>query len=74
MLLIPMDGPESIPCTVRCVCCWAWEHSENAYADIKGEPFKSFYCASCFATLNGQPNVVVMTREEFFAKVENAHV
>jgi len=73
MLLIPMDGPDSIPCIVRCFRCRRHEHSPKAYADIKGEPFKSFYCASCTATLNGQSNVVVMTREEFCALIENAH-
>jgi hypothetical protein len=68
MLLIPMDGPNSIPCIVRCKNCSKHVHSSEANADIKGEPFKAFYCKACTDFTK------FMTREEFFAKVENAHV
>ena len=73
MLLIPMDGPDSIPCIVRCVRCQRHEHSASAYADIKGEPYKAFYCSTCTAILKKYESVPVMTREEFFARIENAH-
>lgn len=68
MLLIPMDGPESIPCTAQCLSCGARKNSSLLYADIEGEPYKAFYCrdtADCVPT-----NATVMTREQFFAMKE----
>ena len=66
MLLIPMDGPDSTPRIVRCVSCKKHVHSSEAHADIKGEPFKAFYCVPCVIDLRWDSNVVTMTREEYF--------
>lgn len=70
MLLIPMDGPDSIPCNVTCVACGLRKNSGYMYSDIEGEPYKAFYCAdkpSCIPT-----NATVMTREQFFAMKEGS--
>jgi hypothetical protein len=72
MLLIPMDGPYSPECIVRCKSCDKHVSSRDASADIKGEPYRSFYCPECVQVLRPSKFVKVMTREEFFAKVENA--
>ena len=74
MLFIPMDGPESTPCIVRCAGCTSREQSSNMHADIKGEPFKAFYCHDCVRDFMRKGKAIVMSREEFFARIENAHV
>lgn len=67
MLMIPMDGPESIPCIAICLGCGERKHSSTLLADITGEPFKAFYCPPCVPQ-----GATVLTREQFFAMREGS--
>lgn len=67
MLMIPMDGPESIPCTANCIVCGERMKSSELMADICGEPFKAFYCKPCVPE-----GATVLTREQFFAMREGS--
>lgn len=70
MLLIPMDGPDSIPCIAQCVACGERKNSGLLYADIEGEPYKAFYCILNPACIPA--NAVILTREQFFAMKEGS--
>lgn len=70
MLLIPMDGPESIPCIAQCIACGARKNSGLMYADIEGEPYKAFYCADTATCV--PDNATVLTRAQFFSMKEGS--
>lgn len=43
------------PWRVLCIRCEEWESEDKCYADLDGEPFKAFYCETCYDEIMREP-------------------